>query len=181
MPRTTNNITHGGRRATVHHPARRHAPSAQRIEERVEKATRLVLGERDQRKQRALTGAAVVVAAAAVTAGVIERRMLAKAAGTAMDRTARMGRSMALATGFRRRRPLYVRALPGIGIGVGLLAASAVAVAFLPRVLRASLDAEPETQRPSYEQSALEHRAGSAGLGGAVDEEAEEGRSHDRG
>jgi hypothetical protein len=109
---------------------------------------RRLVGSRNERGERALIGAAVLGAAALGTAVVLERRVVADVLSEGLDTTARFGRTLAEATGLRRR-PLYVRVLPGAGIATGLVAAACAAYFVTSRMMasRQRLDLGPGTQR----------------------------------
>jgi len=94
----------------------------------------------------------VLGAAALGTAMVIERRVVAEVLSDGLDTTTRFGRTLAEATGLRRR-PLYIRALPGAGIATGLVAAACAAYFVTSRRMasRDRFDPGPRTQRESSE------------------------------
>ncbi len=103
------------------------------------------------------TGAAVIAAGAAIATSIVLRWQIAKMVGVGAVRAARFGRSaskyggkrarqlaalldvdrMLAGVGLARRRPIYVRALPGIGAFAGLLAAAGAAAVFAAPRLRA--------------------------------------------
>lgn len=110
---------------------------------------RRLVGTRDQMGERALIGAALLGTAAMATAAVWERRAIARLLSRSFDRTARLGRVIAVATGVRRR-PLYVRALPGAGIATGLIAAGCAAYVIASRMpSRRRMGLEEAERRPS--------------------------------
>jgi hypothetical protein len=97
-------------------------------------------------------------AAALGTAVVLERRVVADVLSDGLDTTARFSRSFAEATGLRRR-PLYVRVLPGAGIATGLVAAACAAYFVTSRMMasRQQFDLGPREQRdPSADWSPLD-------------------------
>ncbi len=97
-------------------------------------------------------------AAALGTAVVLERRVVADVLSDGLDTTARFGRTLAEVTGLRRR-PLYIRVLPGAGIATGLVAAACAAYFVTSRMMasRQRFDLGPGTQRdPSADWSPLD-------------------------
>ena len=127
------------RRATTHHPAQHRGSTAMthtgtRAVREARAVARRVMGPRDERGERALIGAAVLGTAALGAAAVIERRVVADLLSDGFDRTARFGRVVAEATGLRRR-PLYIRVLPGAGIATGVVAAACAAYLVTSRMM----------------------------------------------
>lgn len=112
----------------------------------------------------AAAGAIALATAAVLTAGIIHSRRVEKLASSATAGAYRLGRRVAsdgqaaalgtsLAverwlehTGLMRRRPFYVRALPGMGLMAGLLALGSAAALMSPR-LRATTKVGAEELR----------------------------------
>jgi hypothetical protein len=104
----------------------------------------------------AAAGAIALATAAILTAGIIHSRRVTKLVSAATAGAYRLGRKVAsdgqaaavgtsLAverwldhTGLIRRRPFYVRALPGIGLIAGLVAIGSVAALLAPRLRAAT-------------------------------------------
>ncbi len=142
-------------RSSGHRALKRH-PAPQGIQATARRV--LAVGAREVTTSRVIAGMAVLGAAAAATAGVLQRRAITKAAGEAMAVAAKLGRSMGV------REPLYRRALPGIGIVAGLLAAGGVAFLLVPR-LRAGDKESVRTERPSGESAPWDPSDARPGLG----------------
>jgi hypothetical protein len=130
-------------RSSGHRAIKRH-PAPQGIQATARRV--VAMGAREVTTSRVIAGVAVLGAAAAATAGVLERRAITKAAGEAMAVAAKLGRSMTL------REPLYRRVLPGVGLVAGLLAAGGVALLLVPR-LRGAGKEPARTERASSESA----------------------------
>jgi hypothetical protein len=128
--RKTNHVTHGERGAR--HASRQRAPRRTHVLEDVANvATRIV--PRGNVKRGAIAGTAVLATTGALTAGYFGRKQISDAALQAAKQLGKWGTSVATMAGLRRK-PIYMRAWPTIGIGAGLLAIGSAAVMILPRL-----------------------------------------------
>jgi hypothetical protein len=150
MSKANSSVHHNGHRASTRRLTK---PSAKaKAPEAMLAAAKKVFGNGEHVGKRMALGAAALGTAAVVTAGVFERRLIVKVLSNALARTEELGQSMAVATGLRRK-PIYMRALPAIGIALGLVAAGSTAFFLVPRMRQsaASPTDEPQTERPSGE------------------------------
>jgi hypothetical protein len=113
-----------------------------------------LIGPRETRGERALLGAAVLGTAALGTAMVMERREVAHLMSDGIGRTARLGRALAIATGMRRR-PMYVRMLPGAGIATGLIAAVCATYLVTTRLMASRRGFDLERMRPAPDEGGV--------------------------